>query len=236
MKKRNVFWSMLPVYVLVLCGLFILGIGGSNAVTVLSENAPIEHRKCIVIDAGHGGEDGGAISCSGIYESNINLEIALRLNDLLNLLGIDTTMIRKTDCSVYTQGDSIASKKVSDLKERVRIVNNTSNAILISIHQNHFSDKRYSGGQVFYADTAGSKALAAQVQEQFIAALNPGSNRQIKRADSIYLMEKIQCTGVLIECGFLSNPPEEARLRNENYQKQLCCAIAASISTYLSNT
>ena len=236
MKKQKGLLSLLPVYILVLGGLFIVGIGGNGAITVFSENVPVENRKCVVIDAGHGGEDGGAVSCTGVSESHINLQIALRLNDMLNLLGIDTAMIRDGDYSVYTQGDSIAAKKISDLKERVRIVNNTPNAFLVSIHQNHFSEARYKGGQVFYSGTNGSRSLAAIIQEHYIATLNPGSNRQIKRADSVYLMEQIQCTGVLIECGFLSNPQEESMLRNERYQKNICCVIASSLSTYLSNT
>ena len=209
MKKHMGFLALMPIYILVLSILFTIGIGGSRAITVISENAPIENRKCVIIDAGHGGEDGGAVSCTGIYESKINLEIAQQLNDLLNLLGIKTKMIRDSDRSVYTQGDSIAAKKVSDLKERVRIVNNTNNAILISIHQNHFPEEKYSGGQVFYASTDGSKNLAAILQEKIVNTLNQGSKRQIKQAKNVYILENIQCTGVLIECGFLSNPREE---------------------------
>ena len=104
----------------------------------------------IIIDPGHGGEDGGAISCTGVSESKLNLEISLRLNDLLNLLGYDTCLIRDSDISIHTKGETIAQKKASDLKERVRIVNETENAVLLSIHQNQFPDSRYSGPQVFF--------------------------------------------------------------------------------------
>ena len=227
------FISMLPVYILILGGFLILAILGSQAVTVWSENAPISNRKCVIIDAGHGGEDGGAISCTGVYESQINLEIALRLNDLLHLLGVETNMIRTTDCSVYTQGNTLAAKKLSDLKERVRIANEAENAILLSIHQNQFTDSRYSGAQVFYANTNGSNELAQEIQSGFVRALNPGSKRGIKKSDGVYLMQHIQCTGVLVECGFLSNPEEEARLRSKDYQQKICCVLAASVSNYL---
>ena len=98
---------------------------GSEAVTVLAQKIPLERKHTIIIDAGHGGLDGGATSCCGNLESAFNLEIALKLNDLLHLLGYDTVMIRTADRSVYTQGETIAAKKVSDLKERVRIVNET---------------------------------------------------------------------------------------------------------------
>lgn len=209
---------------------------GSKAVTVIAENTPMERETCIVIDPGHGGEDGGATSCTGVLESTYNLSIATRLNDLFHLLGYDTKMIRTTDTSIYTKGETIAQKKVSDLKERVRIVNETENALLLSIHQNNFPDGRYSGAQVFYAGTEESQELAKRLQTAFVSTLNPGSKRKCKKSDGVYLMEHINCTGVLIECGFLSNPGEEARLRDGAYQKKLCCVIAATVSEYLSDT
>lgn len=224
------------LYCLTIGGLLLAVIWGSRAITVISENMPVERQHCIILDAGHGGEDGGATSCTGKLESSFNLEISLRLNDLLHLLGYDTAMIRTSDVSIYTKGETIAQKKVSDLKERVRIANETENALLLSIHQNTYPESRYSGAQVFYADTAGSQQLAKELQSGFAATVNQGSNRKSKKADGIYLMEHISCTGILVECGFLSNPEEEARLRSMEYQKKICCVIASSVSTYLSNT
>lgn len=209
---------------------------GSRAVSVFSESAPIARSHCILIDAGHGGVDGGATSCTGILESQFNLEIARKLEDLLHFLGYETQMIRREDISIYTKGESISQKKVSDLKERVRIANETPNAILLSIHQNTFPDRRYSGAQVFYPKTDGSKALAEQLQAAFAAHLDPGNHRQAKQSSGIYLMEHIRCTGVLIECGFLSNLREEAALRSAEYQQKLCAVIAATLGSFLSNT
>ena len=209
---------------------------GSRAVTVISEELPFVRKHCIVIDPGHGGEDGGATSCTGRMESEYNLAISKKLDDLLHLLGYQTRMTRTSDVSIYTTGDTIARKKISDLKERVRIVNETPGAVFISIHQNQFSDSRYSGAQVFYAKTDGSKELGQKLQSELVTALNPGSNRKSKPISGVYLMENIQCTGVLIECGFLSNPREEAKLRNAEYQKKLCCVIGATLSQQLSNT
>jgi len=209
---------------------------GSRAITVLSENQTIRRQHCIIIDPGHGGVDGGATSCSGKKESEYNLEISHRLNDLLHLLGYDTRMIRTTDISVYTEGETIARKKVSDLKERVRIINETENALLLSIHQNNFSDSRYRGAQVFFAGTEGSQAFAEQLQGAFVSYLNPGSTRLSKKSSGVYLMEHIQCPGVLIECGFLSNPEEDALLRLPQYQKKLCCVISSLTSQFISNT
>lgn len=225
--KRSSWLGMLPFYLLAA----ILCIGaaqiGSRSVTTAVQSSAVEWEHTIIIDAGHGGIDGGATSCTGVLESTLNLEIALRLNDLLHLLGYNTVMIRTTDTSVYTQGSTIASQKVSDLKERVRIVNETPNAILISIHQNTFSDSRYSGAQVFYAPTNGSQQLAEILQ--------PGlcSGRQCKKASSVYLLQNITATGVLVECGFLSNVQEETLLRQDGYQQRLCGVIASGLTEFL---
>ena len=122
---------------------------GSRAVTVISQAIPVERTHTIVIDAGHGGEDGGAVSCTGVKESGLNLDIALGLRDLLHLMGHRTRMVRTTDTAVYTAGETLAQKKVSDLRRRVEIVNETENAVLVSIHQNTFSESRYSGAHGF---------------------------------------------------------------------------------------
>lgn len=231
--NKKVIISMLPVILTVIAAFLIIGLFGNRVITVMSESTPKEGRHCIIIDPGHGGEDGGATSCAGILESEYNLEISLKLNDLLRFLGYDTAMIRTIDISVYTEGKTIAQKKVSDLKERVKTVNETENAVLLSIHQNYFSDCKYSGAQVFYANTQDSEPLAKQLQQSFAETVNPGSSRAAKQAQGIYLMEHIRCTGVLIECGFLSNTEEEAKLRSDSYQKQLCCVIAACVSRFL---
>lgn len=227
----------LTVSYIVIAAMFLIGIiSGSRAVTTMVESASIERSCTIVIDAGHGGVDGGAISCTGKPESAFNLEIAQKLKDLLHFLGFNTNMIRSSDTSVYTKGETIAQKKISDLRERVRIVNKTENALLLSIHQNSFSDSRYSGAQIFYGSEEGSEALAEQLQAALVATINPGSRRKCKKSDGIYLMEHIECPGILVECGFLSNPEEEAKLQNPVYQRKLCCVIASAVSTYLSNT
>lgn len=228
-------WNYYLFCVMTMSAMLMCAYWGSRAVTVISETLPFEREHCVVIDPGHGGEDGGATSCTGRMESEYNLAISRRLDDLLHLLGYQTRMTRKSDVSIYTTGDTIARKKISDLKERVRIVKETDNALLVSIHQNQFSDSRYSGAQVFYANTPGSQELGRQLQTQLVSVLNPGSNRKSKPISGVYLMENINCTGVLIECGFLSNPREEARLRDSDYQKRLCCVIAAVISQHLSN-
>lgn len=205
----------------------------TRTVTAIAEALPVPRNITVVIDPGHGGEDGGATSCSGVLESQLNLEISLRLRDLLHFLGYQTKMIRTTDTAVYTNGTTISEKKISDLKHRVEMVNETADALLLSIHQNQFSDGRYSGAQVFYAATQGSRDFAEAMQASLIASLNPGSKRACKPADSVYLMQHIRCTGILVECGFLSNSQEEANLRTPEYQKKLCCVIASTTDQFL---
>lgn len=224
------------VYVGFIAAFLLAVYGGNKTVAVVAEMYPTERKNCIVIDPGHGGVDGGATSCTGILESRYNLEISARLNALFRFLGYETKMIRTEDVSVYTKGETIAEKKISDLKERVRIVNETAGALLISIHQNIYSDSRYSGAQVFYSNTEGSRELAQALQAAFLTKLNPGSTRKIKRCEGVYLMEHIQQRGVLIECGFLSNPEETVKLGDAQYQRKLCCIIAGVVSSYLSNT
>ena len=220
-------------YILVFLCFIGITYAASIATTTVAQLIPLERNATIVIDPGHGGIDGGATSCSGQLESQYNLEIALKLDDLLHLLGYQTKTIRRTDISVYTSGETIAAKKVSDLRQRVRLVNETKNAILLSIHQNTFSDGKYHGAQVFYGPKGESRELAALLQEAFRETLNPDSQRQSKKAEGIYLMQHINCTGVLVECGFLSNPVEEAKLRSAEYQRKICCILASVTGQFL---
>lgn len=231
--RKTKYFSLIVIYLSVLLCLVLFPVLGSKTVTTISENYPLSDRFCIVIDAGHGGVDGGATSCTGVLESKINLEIALRLDDLMHLLGYKTVMIRNTDRSIHTHGNSIAAKKVSDLKERVRIINSNKNAVFISIHQNYFSDSKYSGAQVFYANSPQSKNLAKAAQTSLNATLCVNSNRQIKPSKGIYLMENTTQPGILVECGFISNHSEEAKLRNSEYQKKISCVLATTVCNFL---
>ena len=209
---------------------------GDHTVMTIAENINEAASQTIVIDPGHGGIDGGAISCTGIPESRFNLEISMRLRDLFRLLGYKTRMIRESDISIYKEGNTISSRKMSDLRERVRIVNETENALLLSIHQNIFPESRFSGPQIFYTNREESKILAQKLQNSLTDHLKPENRRQAKKCSNVYLMENIQCTGVLIECGFLSNPEEEAKLKTDVYQKKLSAVIACTVIEYLANT
>lgn len=227
------YFSRFWLLYLAVASLFLLLLSiGNHAATVLAPAMVDLRTHTIIIDAGHGGEDGGATACTGQLESNINLEIALRLDMIFHFLGYETKMVRTTDISVYTEGNTLAAKKASDLRQRVKLVNGTANGVLISIHQNTFSDSRYSGAQVFFAPTEGSRELAEKMQRQ-LAQLSTGNNRRAKSAENVYLMQHIQSPGILVECGFISNYEEAVRLNLPQYQKMLCASIAASVSDYL---
>ena len=184
----------------------------------------------LVLDAGHGGEDGGAVSLTGVSESNINLAVVLRLDQLLGFYGVPSILLRDRDISIYDSGcETLRQKKVSDLHNRVAAIENTENAVLISIHQNIFSNSAYHGAQAFFRAGEESKALAELIQSALREGVDPENKRTpTKIPDSVYLMKHITCPAVLVECGFLSNPAEEKKLRSADYQTQLALCIVSA--------
>lgn len=228
---------MIPVYLIaltiVLAGaeLASRGVTLLAAMTVLPDEPPLPS---VIVDPGHGGEDGGALAPCGVKESDINLELSLRLRDLLRFLGFPVVMTRETDISIHSPEAVTASeKKVSDLRNRVRLAGETPNALLISIHQNMFSESKYKGAQVFYASSAGSQALAERIQSILDTRVDPDNRRRAKECLNAYLLKHVNCTAVLVECGFLSNPEEERKLQTEEYQKLLAAAISAGLTEAL---
>ena len=186
-------------------------------------------ERVIVVDAGHGGEDGGAVSADGVVESHINLAIAQDVNALLMFLGEDTRMTRTEDVSIHSQdAETLHQKKVSDLKNRVELVNSTPNAILLSIHQNSLpKSKSVHGAQVFYGKVGTSDLYAHSMQEALNRAINDKEKDAKEIAPTIYLMKNVTAPAVLVECGFLSNSSDSTMLQQENYQKKLAVVIAA---------
>lgn len=218
---------------LLLCALFLNGIAkkydiGKEAATDVTLD-PI-----IVIDAGHGGEDGGAVGVDGSVEKDINLEISLILNDLLKASGIDTVMTRSEDLMLYDEAIP-GKKKSQDLKNRVKIAQETENSLTVSIHMNTYPSPKYKGAQVYYSPNHAQSALFAEtVQNRLRESLQPENNRQTKAATSaIYLLHNIKTPAILVECGFISNPEEAALLSTESYRHKVACAIYASIIEYL---
>jgi len=189
----------------------------------------------VLLDPGHGGFDGGALTDDGAAEKDVNLAVSLKLRDFLRFLGYRVTMTRESDCSVETEGSTVRERKVSDIHHRMEMMQAAGNAVFISIHQNHFSQKRYRGAQVFYTPCfpESSAHLAGCIQDAVVSALQPDNTRQIKECgSSVYLLYHAVKPAVMVECGFLSNDDEAARLRDELYQKQLSLCIAAGFADY----
>lgn len=191
----------------------------------------------LIIDPGHGGDDGGAVSDDGILEADLNLSIAERLEALAKLCGIQTLLTRTGSGINYPPGaETIAARKVADQKQRVELINAVPNAVLISIHQNQYPTAQPHGAQVLYAATAQSETFGTLMHDALTQKLDP-ENRRVAApiSDDIYLMKQITCPGVLVECGFLSNPEECKRLCSDAYQIQLSLTMLSSYLEYFQN-
>ncbi len=184
-------------------------------------------RCTLILDAGHGGADGGAVSVTGSKESEINLAIAEKAEQFAALYGIDTVMTRRTENIEYpADADTIRKKKAYDQHSRVELINSIPDAVLISIHQNTYTTSVPSGAQVYYADTSGSQTLGEYIHGELIKNVNSGNRETAKKIpDTIYLMNSIDCPAVLVECGFLSNSDEAMLLENDTYQTKLAAVI-----------
>ncbi|MBQ9964208.1 MAG: N-acetylmuramoyl-L-alanine amidase [Clostridia bacterium] len=183
----------------------------------------------IVIDAGHGGADGGAEAADGTLEKTINLAVAQPLGDLLQIMGYAVTYTRIDDTMIHTEGDTLRERKVSDMRNRLALVETAD--LTVSIHQNKFPQTQYSGTQVFYGvGHETSRTVAAAIREEVVSLLQPHNTRELKKGDSnIYLLSKATRPIVLVECGFLSNPSELANLKTETYRCRLAFAIAGGV-------
>ena len=192
-------------------------------------------ERVIVIDAGHGGEDPGAIGVDGAYEKDLNLSIAMTLGEELKNRGYTVVYTRTEDKMLYLPEENIKGmRKISDLKNRCKITAEYENCIMISIHMNSYGASKYSGLQVYYANqNEGSKMLANKIQTAVRNDVQPSNHRQIKNGSALYLLENASGTPVLIECGFLSNADECQKLSQKEYQKQLSFAIICGIIEYI---
>ncbi len=191
----------------------------------------------IIIDAGHGGFDGGAVAPDGTIEKDINLKISSYLQEYLELSGFETVMTRCDDSSLEDDGlNTIRQKKTSDIHNRLKLMNDTDNAIFISIHQNKYHIPKYRGLQVFYSPefSEESSELARNIQENVTEILQPENDRQIKKCGtSVYLIYNAVKPAVLVECGFLSNYDETELLKTDNYQRKIAYSIATGIQDYV---
>ncbi|MDR2615930.1 MAG: N-acetylmuramoyl-L-alanine amidase, partial [Oscillospiraceae bacterium] len=185
----------------------------------------------LVIDAGHGGEDGGAVSPRGLRESAVNLDVARRLDYLAAFFGVKTVMTRESEEILYSDAAvTTRARKAEDQNSRLAMIRSTPNAVLISVHQNNYTDSAPFGAQAFYAPTEGSRELAELLQESLIASLDTTNRRAAEKIqDTILLMNSVDCPAVLVECAFLSNPREEELLHTDGYRLKLAAVIAAGV-------
>lgn len=218
---KKLLWAALPA---VLAAALVFTVPNIRADVFSAAHPP----ETLVLDAGHGGFDGGAVGAGGVTEQDINLHIAQRTWALAGFFGIPVTMTRTDGNALgYVAGRAIRENKAADIRERERIAAETENAVFLSIHLNKFEQPQYHGAQVFYSkNNPRSKILAEQLQESLRRGADPENNRQAKQAaNTIYLMKKLECPAVVVECGFLSNPTEAEKLQQEDYQKQLAVCI-----------
>ncbi len=241
MKKSRCTHYEIPFFVifalifLLLTGIFLYIIWGNpqkayDAVLTQSD------MPTVIIDAGHGGEDGGAVGIDKSVEKDINLSIAQKLKKYLEECGIKCILTRSEDLLLYDRNtDYQGRKKILDMQARLKIVNETENAVFISIHQNSFPQEKYSGTQIYYSpnDTR-SRELALAIESRIKSELQPQNNRHSKASGGkIFLLDNLSCPAILIECGFLSNAEECKLLSSEEYQSRLCQAIAKTVNEFL---
>ncbi len=199
----------------------------------INEDMPV-----VVVDAGHGGEDGGCTSSDGVNEKELNLVVSRKVRDILASSGYKVIMTRDEDVMLYDMYDDLedylGKKKMYDLKNRIKLAEENDAEIFVSIHMNKFPRQQYCGLQVYYSDNNGSSSkLAENIRANTAAYLQPDNDRQIKPSgSSIFVLDRLEMPAVLVECGFLSNPDETQKLCDNEYQSKLALVIATSIMSY----
>lgn len=232
--------NLLPIAVLILCCLAFLMLSylSYRRIEEMALSLASEENPPIVIDPGHGGEDGGATDGGDAMEKEINLAISLKLKALLELSGSRVVMTRTEDVSIHDDHlGTVRERKSSDLHNRLKIVEEQGNCIFVSIHQNHFSDGKYSGAQMFYStNNEASKELAESIRERIVTMIQPENKRETKPAtSSIYLLWNTKVPAVLVECGFLSNQKEAEKLKDTAYQQKMAFAVYIGLLDYLNS-
>lgn len=227
MKMKKILYFII-CFVLIFAFILLIATAYCRLSVYTSENSVSTNSRTVIIDAGHGGEDGGAVNDDNVLEKDINLQISTKLADILTLFGYNVEQIRTEDISVYTQGENVRQRKVSDMKNRLAIFNSSPDNVVISIHQNKFTDSKYSGAQIFYSpNNPESSELAESIRLSVKTMLQPENERQCKKADKdIYLLKNSTVPAVIAECGFISNKEECAKLQDNTYQQKMAYCIA----------
>lgn len=193
------------------------------------------NKPVVVLDAGHGGMDSGAVGVTGVLEKNVNLSIVLALREMLEMSGFQVVLTRDEDISIYDNGvEGIRNQKISDMDNRLKIIQSYPDSVFLCIHQNNFTDPKYSGGQMFYNNNNSTNRTLAQIMQKRFAVLQPGNDREIKLSgDELFLLKSNPNPSLMIECGFLSNPEEEKNLSTWEYQQKVAFTIYGGLMEYL---
>lgn len=201
---------------------------------VVSAERHAEAPSILILDPGHGGEDGGAVSADGLVESGVNLDIALRMRELCGFLGVQCTMTREGETLAYPpELTSVAERKRWDTRRRTEFINAQPNAVLLSIHQNNYPSPQPRGPQAFYGHVDGSQTLSEIIHTNMVSALLPDSRRVAAPAPKgVYIMSNVDCRAVLVECAFLSNPIDSTLLRTDTYKTKIAAILMASYLQY----
>ena len=228
---KKLLWVLVSVTLIVAASIPVLNLQSEKIATGLNVN----RDKLIIVDAGHGGFDGGAVAFDGTVEKDINLEISMVLSEMLASHGYDVIMTRTTDTG--TEDDftkPIQTRKVSDLKNRLSLMNKYPNAVFVSIHLNKFTASSAKGAQVFYSKNhPDSYTLGDSIQATIKSKLQPDNPRVIKQGTrSTYLLYNAKIPAVIVECGFISNNEELQKLKDDKYKKQLAFAVFCGINDF----
>ena len=226
---------VLGVAVLLLLSVTVLSLSLRRTAVPAFSYTEMTKDEIIVLDAGHGGADGGAVSADGTPEDDINLAIVLRLRDLFALMGRQTVLTRTGEASLADPDSAtLRQEKVSDTRNRVTLINSVANGCLISIHQNTLpGHPSVHGAQVFYGKVTGSDTRAVTVQQTLNNAINADNEKTAKPiGGDIYIMAHVNCPAILVECGFLSNSAETKLLLSPEYQTKLAAAICCGYLQY----
>lgn len=232
-KARSGFWPKL-LFVLMLLVCVVLSVLFLILGTERTESMAGPSARVLVIDPGHGGIDGGAVSDDGSKESDINLAVAQRLRCIASLLGQPVCLTREDDASKVDYADY---SEHEDLVRRTELINSQPGAVLISIHQNDFPTSQPSGAQVYYAAGEDSERLGKLCHANLISALDPENRRVAAPAPKeLYITSHVACPAVLVECGFMSNNFEVQKLCSESYQCSIALVLAGSLLQYLDHS
>ncbi len=234
MKKYKLLTIIIIFLFLIIISILILYTSLCNHNAVIT-SAGVTSFDTVILDAGHGGADGGAVAPDGTEEKLINLQITLKVKAILELYGYNVVLTRTDDNSIHDeQATSLRQQKVSDIRNREKIIQSHPSAIFVSIHQNKFYDASVCGAQVFYSkNNTLSQYLAQSISDSIVAEIQTDNPRQIKKSGTeIYLLYHSQIPSVMVECGFLSNYEDLSKLKNDSFQKMLAIAIVKGIVNY----